>query len=434
MKLLPTILFVLCAVSGLAGASNDKPNIVLIVADHMGASDIGPYGATDIATPSLDTLAAQGIRFTNYYAAAPICGPSRAAMLTGQYPARIDFEDNIGQGSRLSAKRSTLPSLLKRRGYQNGIFGKWHLGHTDETDPLAHGFDEFLGYHEWSVNHYTHRNDEGKEALTLKRSVVERDGYLTDIITDESIRFMEQHRDAPFFLYVAYNAALLPYLGPNLPADRWDVGFGLGTATRKDYISMVEAMDAGIGRLLDALDDLGLADNTLVFFTYDHNGRHLVRNDPFSGGFATLNEGGIRVPLIVRWPARLSADERVDKPAIGMDIAATALSAAGVASLSLNLDGRDLLQDGAHDNQDRFFFWRLKLGDFGQAAVRHDNWKLLVHRYVTFSKPTVYLYDLASDPGESKDLYHQQQALADRLHRELIEWETSIAAPNSPES
>ena len=432
MKPLVAVLVALYGASCLADAPADSPNVVLIVADHMGASDIGAYGATDIATPSLDTLAAQGTRFTNYYAAAPICGPSRAAMLTGKYPARIGFEDNIGYGSSLSARLPTLPSLLKQRGYRNGYFGKWHLGQSEETDPLARGFDEFLGYHHWSVNYYTHRNDSGEESLTHNRRIVERDGYLTDILTDESIRFMEENYDDPFFLYVAYNTALPPYLGPDLPPDRWDVGFDVGTASRDDYVSMVEAMDAGIGRLLDALNDLGLAERTLVLFTYDHNGRHLVRNAPFSGGFATLNEGGIRVPLIMRWPGKLPAGEMLHRPAIGMDIAATVLNAAGVASESLNLDGRDLVRDRTPDEQ-RTFFWRITLGDFGQAAVRRENWKLLVHRFATFSRPTVYLYELETDPGESRDLYHQQQHLADRLHRELIEWEASVAEPDPPQ-
>ena len=292
MKSFVAVLVALYGASCLADAPAETPNVVLIVADYMGASDIGAYGATDIATPSLDTLAAQGVRFTNYYAAAAICGPSRAAMLTGQYPARIGFEDNIGHGSGLSARLPTLPALLRQRGYKNGLFGKWHLGQSEETDPLAHGFDEFLGFHDWSINSYTHRNDNGEESLTHNRSIVEWDGYLTDILTDESIRFMEENRDDPFFLFVSYNTALPPYLGPDLPPDRWDVGFDIGTTTRDDYIAMVEAMDAGIGRLLDALNDLDLAENTLVIFTYDHNGRHLARNHPFSGGFATLNEGG----------------------------------------------------------------------------------------------------------------------------------------------
>ena len=217
MKSFVAVLVALCGTFCLADAPAETPNVVLIVADHMGASDIRAYGAADIATPSLDTLAAQGVRFTDYYAAAPICGPSRAAMLTGKYPARIDFEDNVGDGSRLSARLPTLPALLKQRGYANGHFGKWHLGDSGETDPLAHGFDEFLGYHHWSVNHYTHKNDNGEESLTHNRSIVERDGYLTDILTDESIRFMEENRDGPFFLYLAYNTALPPYLGPGLP-------------------------------------------------------------------------------------------------------------------------------------------------------------------------------------------------------------------------
>jgi arylsulfatase A-like enzyme len=433
MKSFYAVLMALYSAFCLADAPSEKPNIVLIVADHMGASDIGVYGAKDIETPSLDALAAQGARYTNYYAAAPTCGPSRAAMMTGKYPARIGFEDNIDLGTGLSSSIPTLPNLLKRKGYKSGLFGKWHLGDSEDMHPLAHGFDEYFGYNNWSINYYTHRDDSGEESLTHNRSIIERDGYLTDILTDESIRFMEQNRDDPFFLYLSYNTALPPYLGPDLPPEKWDAEFNIDTATRADYIAMVEAMDAGIGRLIKALSDLGLTEDTLVLFTYDHNGRHLARNAPFSGGFATLNEGGVRVPLIIRWPGKLSAGKTQLRTAIGMDITATVLNAAGVESESLNLDGRDLLQD-QKPNEQRAFFWRIKLGDFGQAAVRRDNWKLLVHRFVTFSRPTVYLYDLDSDSGESIDLYHQHQGLADQMYREFIEWEASVAQSDPPGS
>jgi arylsulfatase A-like enzyme len=429
MKLIAALLLAFCALPCFAAAPASRPNIVLIVADHMGASDIGPYGATDIRTPSLDKLAAQGVRFTNFYAAAPVCGPSRAAMLTGKYPARIDFEDNIGHDDGLSAEVAMIPALLKQRGYKSAVFGKWHLGRSEATDPRAHGFDEFFGYHDWSIHHYTHRNDAGEEALTHDRSIVKRDGYLTEVLTDESIRFVEENHHDPFFLFLSYNAALPPYLGPDLPPDRWDAEFEIGTASRADYIAMVESMDAGIGRLLQAIERLGLAEDTLVLFTYDHNGRNLVRNAPYSGGFAMLNEGGIRVPLIVRWPGTLAAGQTLHRPGIGMDIAATVLAAAGVDTEPLNLDGRDLVGAPAPDDP-RTFFWRIKLGDFGQAAARRDNWKLLVHRFSIFRKPTVYLFDLEKDPSESRDLYHQQQALADELHRDLIHWEATVVGPD----
>ena len=413
--------------SCIAESRSEPPNIVLIVADYMGATDIGPYGATDIRTPSLDTLAAQGVRFTNYYAAAPICGPSRAAMMSGQYPARIGFENNLGEGNEgLDNSIATLPALLKARGYRTGLFGKWHLGHNAETDPIAHGFDEFLGYHNWSIHHYTHRNDSGEEALTRQRDVVERDGYLTEIITDESIGFIERQREEPFFAFISYNATLPPFLGPDLPESQWGAPFDNRHAKREDYVAMVEAMDIGIGRLLTAIEDNGLAENTLVIFTYDHNGRHLARNAPFSGGFATVNEGGIRVPLIMRWPGRVEGNTLEEHAAIGMDITATALAAGGIALEPLDLDGRDLLKESDRDTE-RSFFWRIQLGDFGQAAVRSGKWKLLVHRFVTFSRPSVYLYDLEQDPGESRDLYHAKQALADDMYRQLLAWEHWMA-------
>ena len=362
-----TVILCLYCTSCMAETPVEKPNVVLIVADYMGASDIGPYGATDISTPSLDKLASQGVLYTDSYAAAPICGPSRAAIMTGRYPANIGFERNIHRGTGLDARLPTLPSLLRQQGYANGYFGKWHLGYFEQVDPLAHGFEEFFGYHSWSINHYTHRNDSGIEALTHNRSIVERQGYLTEILTDESIRFLKENRDSPFFLYVSYNTALPPYLGPDLPPERWTTGFDDGTATREDYIPMVEAMDAGIGRILETIDDLNLTKETLVIFTYDHNGRHVVRNAPYSGGFATLNEGGIRVPLIMRWPGNFPNGKKLRRPAINMDITATILEAGGVESKSLNLDGVSLLNERMPDDE-RTFFWRIKLGDSGQAC------------------------------------------------------------------
>ena len=152
MKSFYAVLLSLYSAFCLADAPSEKPNIVLIVADHMGASDIGVYGAKDIETPSLDALAAQGARYTNYYAAAPTCGPSRAAMMTGKYPARIGFEDNIDHGTGLSSSIPTLPKLLKRKRYKSGLFGKWHLGDSEDMHPLAHGFDEYFGYNNWSIN------------------------------------------------------------------------------------------------------------------------------------------------------------------------------------------------------------------------------------------------------------------------------------------
>jgi arylsulfatase A len=402
------------------------PNIVLIVADYLGASDIGPYGATDIQTPSLDKLATQGVRLTSNYAAAPICSPSRAALMTGRYPVRTGIEDSFDRDGGLSTDIPAVPALLKNHGYKSGLIGKWHLGHSDTTDPLAHGFDEFFGFHEWSINHYTHRNDEGKDALLHNRTLVKRDGYLTDILTDEGIRFMQENRDGPFFLFQSYNAALPPYLGPNLPRDRWVNDFSTGSATRADYIAMVEAMDAGIGRLLAALDTQGLAEDTLVLFTYDHNGRGIVRNHPFTGGFAMLNEGGIRVPLIMRWPGKLAAGKTLRAPAIGMDIPATILGAGGVETGALGLDGRNLLEEAVLD-EPRTFCWRMQLGDFGQAAIRRGHWKLLVHRLADFSEPSLYLFDIEADPSESHDLYYRDKPLADGLYRELIQWEASVA-------
>ena len=199
----------------------------------------------------------------------------------------------------------------------------------------------------------------------------------------------------------------------------------MGDADRDDYVGMVEAMDAGIGRVLHTVDRLGLAEDTLVLFTYDHNGRHLVRNAPFSGGFATLNEGGLRVPLIMRRPGEVSEGAIVDDPSVAMDVTATILDAAGVDVESTLLDGSSLLEETI-DRRQRPLFWRATYGEHELKAVRQGRWKLLVDRLFPFAAPTVYLYDVEANPGESVDLYHRHKATALEMLATYDAWEAEF--------
>ncbi|MDH3440969.1 MAG: sulfatase-like hydrolase/transferase, partial [Gammaproteobacteria bacterium] len=313
-----TLLVVSCA--GLAGAA-DRPNVVLIIADYMGYSDIEPYGATDIQTPSLSRLADEGVKFTNFYAAAPVCGPARAALYTGRYPAAIGFEQNIRtEDDGLVASVPTLSRWLGDAGYRTALYGKWHLGYGPQHSPKSHGFESFLGHLHWTISYYSHVNDRGEPGLYDNDGLVDREGYLTDILSDEAVGFIEQNDDDPFFLTLAYNAALPPYQPPGLPASEWDKGWNVNEASREDLVGMIERMDDGIGRVLDALDATGKSDNTVVIYTHDHGGRHLVNHGPLFHGFANLFEGGIRVPAIIRYPRHLPAGKTESMPAIAMDL------------------------------------------------------------------------------------------------------------------
>lgn len=403
------------------------PNIVLIVSDYMGYSDIGPYGATDVRTPSLDALADDGARFTSYYAASPVCGPSRAALLSGRYPARVRMETNMPPDmGGLSAQYGTLARELDAAGYRMGMFGKWHLGRTAGFSPRSHGFDTFFGFYDWTIGYHTHRSREGTPGLYRGDEIVDEPGYLTDLLSAEATRFIDDNAGAPFFVYLAYNVGLPPYQRPDLPEAQWASGWDVNEAGRGDYVAMVEAMDRGIGTVLGKLDELGLTDDTLVVFTYDHGGQDLVRSDPLFHGFGTLWEGGIRVPLLVRWPARIDAGQTVERPSIAMDMTATMLAAAGRNVESLDLDGADLLPllaDGA-DVPAETLFWRFRTQRVPMRAVRRDNWKLVMDADAQF------LFDLDADPGERSNQFFRHPDVARELREAFVAWRDSLAGDN----
>ncbi len=399
------------------------PNIVLIVADYLGYGDTGPYGVDDIRTPSLERLAAEGVRFTDHYAAAPICGPSRAALMSGLYPPRVGFEDNIrGPEDGLPARDDTLVRELKAAGYATAVVGKWHLGNGPDFDPTAHGFDSFFGFHTWTLGYHDHRTAEGQPGLYRDRELIEADGYLTDLFTREGVEFVERHPDEPFFLYLAYNTGLPPYQGPDLPESQWAAGWDVNQASRTDLVAMVESMDRGIGEVLEALDRTGVAENTLVVFTYDHGGRHLVRSDPLFHGFASLWEGGIRVPLIARWPGELSPSSTVEDPTIAMDLTATLLDAAGRADANSGLDGVSLLPMLRNEAPapDRGLFWRIDSFVGPQKAARRGRWKYVV------DGNTQLLFDLRADVGERHNAFAERPDEARQLREALAAWEVSV--------
>ena len=418
--LTPLILACLITSSALA---DERPDIVLIVADYMGYGDIGPYGGTEIRTQHLDKLAREGVRFTNAYAAAPICSPSRVALLTGRYPQRAGFEENVGGPGRpvgLPPSETSIARMLQDSGYRTALVGKWHLGLTFEYSPNRHGFDEFFGFLDWSVDYYSHRTIRGEPGLYENEQPIEIEGYTTDLFTERAVAFVEgsieKNREQPFFLYVAYNAALPPHQPPGRPEDvRTEANWFHGT--REDYVQVVEALDAGIGRILDVLDD-----DTLVIFTYDHGGKELGRTTPLFHGFRTLWEGGIRVPLIMKWPARIPAAFVSEQHTIHMDLTATILGAAGTAP-TRELDGIDLLPilKGTTPPVERTFFWRTDYPAYKQRAVRRGRWKYLL------DDTTEMLFDLATDIGERDNLAYQRPAKLQELQKALATWEAALA-------
>lgn len=387
----------------------------------MGYGDTGPYGATDVRTPSLDRLAAEGVVMTDAYSAAPICSPARAALLTGRCPARLGLEANVNPTSdaALDPAEVTVAEMLRANGYATGMVGKWHLGFTPETGPNAQGFDEFFGFHSWSIDYYSHRTIAGEPGLRENTAVVEREGYATELFTEEAVEFVNAHSDEPFFLYVAYNATLPPHQPPGRPDDVrtqatwWD-------GTRADYVAVVEALDEGIGRVLDAIDAAGIASDTLVAFSYDHGGRELSRPDPLFNGFSTLWEGGVRVPLILRWPGRFLAGTKSPQIASLMDLTPTILAATGMeAPDGIVLDGIDLspVLAGASAPIERTLAWRTDYASHRQRALRRGEWK-----YVQDGTMEM-LFAIEEDPGERRNLAYRHPEVLAELQAALSSWE-----------
>ena len=417
-----------------------KPNVVLIMTDDAGYGDFGSYGATDIRTPNIDRLAREGVRFTDFYANADLCSPTRVGLITGRYQQRVNIERALGSAAReagagLPVTGRSLPQLLKNNGYATALIGKWHLGWRPEFTPNAHGFDYFYGFLSGSTDFYMHVTPSGQADLYENGNPIEEPGYLTDLITERSLRFLEQNASRPFFLDVSYNAPHWPFQPPDRPAAATPNPTTTGPnplfqgpedevpATRQDYAAMVERVDQGVGQILQALEEHGLTQNTLVIFTNDNGGEWLSRNAPLFHRKGTLWEGGIRVPAILRWPGVLPAGNTTAQVGITMDLTASILAATNTpVPADARLEGMDLLPilRGEAPIMDRTLFWRIKIPRRHQLAVRSGSWKLLI------DDSQLLLFDLAQDVGERNDLAAERPELVRELYGRIQQWEEDV--------
>jgi arylsulfatase A-like enzyme len=425
-----------CSTVGLAqSARESRPNVVLIITDDMGWADLGSYGATDIRTPNLDRLASEGLRLTDFYSNGVTCSPTRAGLISGRYQQRYGIEAPLPNAVRardqgLRATGHSLPQLLKNHGYATALIGKWHLGYVADKSPNAHGFDEFFGLKSGYHDYYTHRDGEGQPDLWENDRPIESSDYTTDLVTERAARFIDAHKDGPFFIDVAYTAPHWPYQPPGHPSAAPDnarhvMPHDATTSTRADYVAMVEHLDEQIGELLAVIDRAGIAENTIVVFTNDNGGEWLSSSAPFFGRKWTVFEGGIRVPAIVRWPNRIPAGSVSDQVGITMDLTASILGVTGApVPADANLEGVDLFPvwQGRAPQIERTLFWRSGSGPAKQTAVRRGDWKLVV------DGPHTYLFDLRRDLAERNDLVKWQQDVAQELYPLLTSWEASVDA------
>ena len=410
-----------------------RPNVLFILADDLGYGDLSSYGRPDYKTPVLDNLASEGVRFTDSYANGDVCTPTRVAFHTGRYQHRlpIGLQQPLGDGNSeigLPADHPTIASLLKANGYETALVGKWHVGNAPQFNPTKHGYEEFFGIVGSSEDYFTHKNTAGVMDLFENEKPVQIEGYLTDLFTERGLQFIRRKRTRPFYLSMHYNAPHWPWQGPgDKEAALREDGRAAANRPGSDAIfgEMMKSMDAGIGRLLDALRSAGLERNTLVIFTSDNGGERYSRNWPFSFRKGSLWEGGIRVPAIVRWTGVVPARKTTAQAAITMDWTATILKTTGTnPNASYPLEGMDLMElcMGQVPVFDRTLFWR----NAQHQAMRSGTLKYLKEA------DNEHLFDLTKDPGEKTDLKADQPAQFESLKAAYQKWNSQMLPLPAP--
>ncbi len=406
-----------------------KPNFVFIMADDLGYGDLGCFGSETIETPNIDDLAARGLTFTDYHANGPVCTPTRAALLTGRYQQRCGLEGVIyvkgdTRKTGLSTDEYCLSNTLRKGGYATALFGKWHLGYDTDFNPVHHGFDEFRGYVSGNVDYHSHVDNAGVPDWWDGTSQIEEEGYVTDLVNRHAVRFIEEHKDQPFCVYVAHEAPHWPYQGRFDKADRVPGGDFPARGSREDkqaaYKEMIEAMDEGVGWIVEKLRELGLEENTLLVFCSDNGAEVPIgSNGALRGAKGDVYEGGHRVPAAVCWPGVVAPGGRTDATVLGMDWFPTFVQLAGLEpDYPKALDGVDiseLILSGTA-LPERTTFWRYA----GNLAVRRGRWKLV--RY----GETNALFDMEADPNETTDRAADEPEILASLVEEGKAWEADV--------
>jgi arylsulfatase A len=421
--------------------ASDRPNVVVIMTDDQGTLDLGAAGTTDIETPHLDALARRGVRFSQFYAAAPVCSPSRAGLLTGRHPVKAGMFGNApsrpGQPG-MPTEETTIAEMLKPVGYATAHVGKWHLGFSPETMPLRQGFDFTFGHMGGCIDNYSHFFFwDGPNQHDLERNgrEVQAPGrFFGDLMVEEAAGFLDGHRDRPFLLYFAINAPHYPYQGD----PKWLAHYAHLKYPRNLYAAFLSTMDERIGRLLAKLEALGLAERTVVIFQSDH-GHSTEERAHFGGGSAgpyrgakfSLFEGGIRVPAIVSWPGHFPSGLVRSQIAYGCDWLPTIAEVCGARLPDVALDGQSLvpvIRSAQARSRHEVLHWQ-----FGSGwAVRAGDWKLLVDvQDTTRGAPGdrvagPFLVNLREDPSETTNLARAHPDIVARLQRLRTEWEATV--------
>jgi arylsulfatase A-like enzyme len=418
---------VLCGQASAADATPEKPNIVYILADDMGYADAGFNGGRDIKTPHLDKLAREGSILESFYVQ-PVCSPTRSVLMTGRYPTQTGVYSVVRPNAPwgLKLQERTLADALREAGYETAICGKWHLGEFQpEYRPTHRGFDHQYGLWFGMIDYFTHMRD-GKLDWHRDDQPCRDEGYTTNLLGEEACRrIREKQPGKPLFLYLPFNAVHSPHQVP----DRYLEPYADLTGVRRTYAGMVAAMDEAVGQVVEALDEKGLRNNTLIIFSSDNGGPSpgkVTDNGPLRAGKGTIFEGGVRVYAFATWPGHIPATKVIKEPLHGVDWYPTLVRLAGGSlEQALPVDGLDIwpvLTEGARSPHDALLLCGMAPG---RAAIRTGNWKLLLGA----GGPEVQLYDLDADIGETTNLAAQRPEKVKELKTRLDAWLGTAVSP-----
>ena len=404
-----------------------RPNVIVILADDQGYAEAGVQGGKDVPTPGIDSIAKNGVRFTDGHVSCPVCSPTRAGLMTGRYQQRFGHEFNPGPpGSAadtfgLPLTETTIAARMKSAGYVTGLVGKWHLGYTEKYLPLDRGFDEFFGFPGGAHTYFGEGAGQENHIMRGNDPVDEKE-YLTDAFGREAVSFIERHKEKPFFLYLAFNAVHAPLQAPEKYLSRFPK---IEDQKRRTFAAMLSAMDDAIGKVLDTVRKNDLENDTLIIYLSDNGGptaSTTSRNDPLRGFKGQVYEGGHRIPYMMQWKGHLPAGKVYTKSVISLDIAPTALAAVGAEPKDAKFDGVNLLPFLTSDSgtPHEALYWR-----FGsQHAIRKGDWKLLAT-----GGGVTELYNLADDLSEKTDLASQKPDKVKELSELYDKWNSELIAP-----
>jgi arylsulfatase A-like enzyme len=409
-----------------------KPNVILIFTDDQGTIDVNCYGSKDLYTSNLDRLAKEGTRFTQFYVGAPVCSPSRAALMTGRYPQGAGVPGNVSSQpghTGMPTEQITIAEMMKAAGYTTGHVGKWHLGYTPETMPNGQGYDSSFGHMGGCIDNYSHFfywSGPNRHDLWRNGREVWNDGeFFGDLMVDECKKFINENKKQPFFLYWAINMPHYPLQGK----DKWRKKYQHLDAPRRMYAAFISTMDEMVGKVIDHLDESGLRENTLIIYLSDHG--HSVEQRTFSGGGSsgdfrghkfTLWEGGIRVPCIVSWPGRIPQNTVRNQTAVSIDWMPTIAQYCGIKPPKHKIDGKSIvsiIESPDVPSPHKVIHWQTSRGK--HWAVREGNWKLVHNGPATdykggkLPKAENFLSNIAQDATETKNIASSNPDIVRRL-------------------